>query len=364
MKKVIIGIVVALVLIAIAMPLTIAAADAGLPLDHVALTPSSVTLATNGTQQFTAVGQDSANAPVADVNYTWSVIAGTGTISTSGLYTAGSTAGTSTVQVVATQGIITKTALATVTVVVPGPLDHVALTPATVTIPISGTQQFTAVGQDSANVPAIGVNYTWSVIAGTGSISTSGLYTAAATAGTSTVQVVATQGIITKTATATVTVVVVGALDHVVLTPTSASVSVGGTQQFTAVGQDSANVPVTGVNYTWAVTAGSGTISTSGLLTAGSTAGTSTVQVTATQGSISKTATAIVTVSTGQREEDEDRFEPHGWEHGKKKGWGGEHTPPGWSKGNKKGWGDEHFPPGLMKAKRNHESDDESSEED
>jgi hypothetical protein len=80
MKKAIISIVVALVLIAAAMPLAIASADAEPPLDHVALSPTSVTLPINGAQQFTAVGQDSANAPVTGVTYTWGVIAGSGTI--------------------------------------------------------------------------------------------------------------------------------------------------------------------------------------------------------------------------------------------------------------------------------------------
>jgi predicted aspartyl protease len=274
MKKAIISIVVALVLIAAAMPLAIAIADTEQPLDHVALSPTSVTLTINGTQQFTAVGQDSANLTVTDVTYTWGVIAGSGNITASGLFTTAGTAGTSTVQVIATQGGITKTALATVTMVVPGSLDHVALSPTSITLTINGTQQFTAVGQDSANLI------------------------------------------------------------------------------------------VTGVGYTWGVIAGSGNITASGLFTAGSTAGTSTVQVIATQGGIIKTTLAKVTVSTSMSEQKADRSAPPGWEHGKKKGWGGEHTPPGWSKGNKRGWDNKGNPPGLMKAKVHDSDDDESSVED
>jgi hypothetical protein len=151
-------------------------------------------------------------------------------------------------------------------------------------------------------------------------------------------------------------------LDHVALSPTSVTLSINGTQQFTAVGQDSANITVTSVTYTWGVIAVSGNITASGLFTSGNTTGTSTVQVVATQDTITKTAFATVTVSTSMSDKEEDRHTPPGWEHGKKKGWGSKDMPPGWSKGNKKGWDDEGNPPGLMKAKLHESDDDESSE--
>jgi len=349
LKNLFFGILVALVLTMTMIPAVIVSAEEIPPLDHVILSPINVTLPTEGTQQFTAIGQDSANATVTGVNYTWSVIAGGGTISPLGSFTASDTAGTSTIQVVATKDIITRTATATVTVVVPGPLDHVALAPNTVTIAVNGTQQFTAIGQDLLNVPATDVSYEWSVISGTGTISTSGLYTAAATPGTNTVKVIATKDTITKSDTATVTVVVPGTLDHVILTPAMVNLGFGETQQFTAISQDFANITVTDVSYTWTITAGSGTISNSGLFTASGMVGTSTVEVTATQGAIVESTTAIITVV--QWEDDEDRCEPCGWAHGKKLGWHGEKTPPGWSKGNKTGWAGEVCPPGLMKAK-------------
>ncbi len=143
-------------------------------------------------------------------------------------------------------------------------------------------------------------------------------------------------------------------LDHVALSPTSVTLPINGTQQFTAVGRDSANLTVTDVDYTWGVIAGSGNITASGLFTAAGTAGTSTAQVVATQGGITKTALATVTVLTSVSEQEEDRHTPPGWEHGKKKGWGGGQTPPGWSKSNKKGWNGEGNPPGQMKAKESH----------
>jgi hypothetical protein len=87
-----------------------------------------------------------------------------------------------------------------------------------------------------------------------------------------------------------------GVLDHVQITPTSATVPVGSPVQFLAQSYDSNNAVITGVTYQWSVSGG-GTISTTGLFTAGTTIGKFNVQVTATQGTLSKTATAVVKVT-------------------------------------------------------------------
>jgi hypothetical protein len=89
-----------------------------------------------------------------------------------------------------------------------------------------------------------------------------------------------------------------GVLATIALTPTSASVLPNLTQQFAAVGKDADGNAVT-ISPTWSVVALGGTISTSGLFTAGTTAGTFTNTVKATSGSISGTATVIVTTTTG-----------------------------------------------------------------
>jgi hypothetical protein len=111
-----------------------ALADAPGPLDHVILSPTSQTLAPGATQQFVAQGVDAANAPITGLNYFWMVIAGGGTINTTGIFTAGDTTGTftNTVEVVVVQGTIIKVANATiiVTPTVAGPLNHITITPA------------------------------------------------------------------------------------------------------------------------------------------------------------------------------------------------------------------------------------------
>jgi hypothetical protein len=55
-----------------------------------------------------------------------------------------------------------------------------------------------------------------------------------------------------------------GPLDHVVISPGSALLSVGGVQQFTAQGLDSNNQTAANVSYFWMVTSGGGVINSQG----------------------------------------------------------------------------------------------------
>jgi hypothetical protein len=111
------------------------------------------------------------------------------------------------VEVVAVQGTTVKLASATVTVTgTPGSLHHIQVTPASATIAPSGTQQFTAQGYDLSNIPIQGLTYTWSVVAGGGTIinSITGLFTAGTATGTFLNTVMATLNGGTMTGTATV----------------------------------------------------------------------------------------------------------------------------------------------------------------
>ncbi len=82
-----------------------------------------------------------------------------------------------------------------------------------------------------------------------------------------------------------------GVLDHITVSPGSANVLTGATQQFTAQGYDADNYPIYGLPITWSVSGG-GTINPAGLYTAGESTGS--VTVTATSGTISGTATVQV----------------------------------------------------------------------
>ncbi|MDQ6769012.1 MAG: S8 family serine peptidase [Gemmatimonadota bacterium] len=106
--------------------------------------------------------------------------------------------------------------------------------------------------------------------------------------------VTATSGSVSGTAIVTVNEPLPGALATITVTPSSLSVFVGGQQQFTATGKD-ANGTVVAVTPTWSVSTNGGAITVDGLFSAGTLAGTYTV--TASNGSVKGTAT--VTVKAG-----------------------------------------------------------------
>jgi len=280
-------------------------------LDHVVVTPASSTVAAGGTQQFAAQGYDASNAAIPGLTYFWVAAAGSGTITAAGLFTAGTTLGAyaNGIQAVALQNnIAVKVGYASVTVIAVAPtLDHVAITPASASLAPAGTQQFAAQGYDASNVAIPGLTYYWSVVAaGAGTVTQAGLFTAGSIPGTypNAVQAIAVQAnTVIKYATASVTVtgVAPGALDNVKITPSSATLAPGATQQFSAQGYDASNVAIPGLSYFWSVAAaGAGTITPAGVFKAGNTPGTypNAVQGIAVQGNaIIKYATASVTVT-------------------------------------------------------------------
>ena len=240
------------------------------PVVAVTISPTSVSLLTGGTQQFSATVTGSSNTAV-----TWSVTGGS--VSSTGLYTAPTTAGTYTVKATSVADT-TKSASATVTVSA-APVVAISISPTSASMLTGGTQQFTATVTGSSNTAV-----TWSATGG--SVSSSGLYTAPSSAGTYTVTATSAADT-TKSASATVTVSApVVALS---ISPTSASMLTGGTQQFTATVTGSSNTAVT-----WSAAGGS--VSSSGLYTAPSSAGTYTVTATSVADT-TKSASATVTVS-------------------------------------------------------------------
>ncbi|RIK40061.1 MAG: hypothetical protein DCC58_14445 [Chloroflexi bacterium] len=80
----------------------------------------------------------------------------------------------------------------------------------------------------------------------------------------------------------------------VVVTPASATVQAGMTQQFAATVLDSAGQPIDGAAVTWDVVSGGGTVNSTGLFTAGSATGTFTNTVVATSNGVSGSASVTV----------------------------------------------------------------------
>ena len=253
-------------------------------LSAVEITPTTVSLQTSASQQFSAVGRMS-DGSTSGVSVNWSATGGT--ISTSGLYTAGTSAGT--FRVIAVQQGGTRADTSSVTITVPAPtLTAVELTPATVTLNTGVTQQFTTVGRMSdGSTSAVSVTYT----ATGGSITAGGLYTAGSTAGT--FRVIAVRQGDTKADTSSITITVPApTLTAVEVSPTTATVAAGTTQQFTALGRMSDN-STSSIAVNWSATGG--TVSGTGLYTAGATAGA--FRVIAVQQGGTKADTANVTVT-------------------------------------------------------------------
>ncbi len=199
----------------------------------VAVTPKTSSITVGMTAQLTATVTGSTDKAV-----TWSVQEGTagGSVTSAGLYTAPQTAGTYHV-IAKSHADPTKSDTATVTSSTSPPAPAPAPAPAVVAVSVSPTTvdvdacqtyTFTASVTGTSNTAV-----TWSTLEGTtgGTISTTGVYTAPATAGT--YHVVATsQADTTKTTTATVTVT--ERIVSVAVNPQTVTVSQGGTAQFSA----------------------------------------------------------------------------------------------------------------------------------
>jgi hypothetical protein len=223
-------------------------------LESITVTPSPQSLAIGAVQTFTAVGHDDDGNVVA-ITPTWTVTSGGGTITSLGVFTAGTVSGTFTNTVRATVGSGCSGIFGRATVtVLPGALTTITISPPSTSLLEGATQQFTATGAD-VHGNAVAITPVWSVSsAGGGTIDAStGLYTAGSTPGTFTNSVVATASSIAALATVTVTAPV-GALATIEITPANPSMFGPSSKQFTATGYDALHnvVPITGT-LTWSL---------------------------------------------------------------------------------------------------------------
>ena len=250
------------------------------------VSPASINIAPGAAQQFSAVGRNS-DGTSSSVSVNWSATGGS--ITAGGLYTAGATAGT--FRVIAVRQGDTKADTSSVTIAAPAPtLTAVEVSPTTATVAAGATQQFSALGRMSDNSTA-SVTVTWSATGGT--ITTGGLYTAGATAGSYRVIAVRQGDTKADTSSVTITAVTAPTLSAVVLTPATVSLATGATQQFSATGRMS-DGSTAAVSVTYAATGG--TITPGGLYTAGATAGA--YRVIAVQQGGTRADTSGVTVTT------------------------------------------------------------------
>jgi|GEM_PF-3576514 len=253
-------------------------------LSKVVLGPSTVSLDAGSSQVFTVSGvwSDGATSPPP---VTFSATGGS--INSAGKYVAGSQAGT--YRVIATQsgGSLADTSVVTIQQAT-STLIGLVLQPSAATVPTGATQSFvvTATWSDGSSA-APPVTYT----ATGGTVSASGVYTGGATPGT--YRLIATHTGGTRADTSAIVIPSSVTLTQLSLTPATVTVAPGGTQQLLVTGSWSdGSTLAPAVTYS----ATGGTVSPTGLYTAGSAIGTFRVIALRTGGT--EADTSVVTIGS------------------------------------------------------------------
>ncbi|MBP2648474.1 MAG: hypothetical protein H6Q77_2098 [Gemmatimonadetes bacterium] len=264
-------------------------------LSSIELSPASATLQVAATQQFTATGHFSDGSSAA-VTVSWTATGGT--VSASGLFTAGPVPGTFEVVATGQGGSVSGAAAVTVTAA-PPVLTSVTVSPATVSLAPTAKQQFTATGHYSGGGTG-SVTVNWTATGGT--INSSGLYTAGPADGAYQVTATEVGSAISGNAGVTITTPPPN-LVAIEVSPSGVRILPFITQQYAAVGRlnDNTTVPVAVV---WSVTYSTlttvhNTISPGGLFQAGNVLGSFTVTATEAGGTLSGSMPVSVHSTTG-----------------------------------------------------------------
>jgi trimeric autotransporter adhesin len=213
------------------------------PVASVSVSPESASLTVGGTRQFTATTRAQDGTVLTGRTVTWSTgNASVATVNSStGLVTAVAPGSTS---VTASSEGQSGSATVTVTNV---PVASVSVSPESASLTVGGTRQFTATTRAQDGTVLTGRTVTWST--GNASVATvnssTGLVTAVAPGSTS---VTATSEGQSGSASVTVVPVPVASVD---VSPETATVTVGGTAQFTATPRDQAGTALTGRSISW-----------------------------------------------------------------------------------------------------------------
>ena len=185
----------------------------------VSVAPASVSMGAGATQTFTATVSGNSNTAV-----TWAISPAVGTITSAGLYTAPAAVTAAQSVTVTATSAVSASAIGTATISLTVPAKPtVTIAPATVTLNAAAMQQFTATVTGATNTAV-----TWSINPSTGSISTSGLYTAPTAVST------AQSVMVTATSVADTTVSATATVSLAVQTPDMGTISsIGDVYQFT-----------------------------------------------------------------------------------------------------------------------------------
>jgi uncharacterized protein YjdB len=230
----------------------------GLQVAQIVIVPGSTTVQPDQDYQFVGYGRTVVGDSVA-VALVWSTTRGT--ISPSGRYVADSLEGDYEVRATLAQPEADATVSSGTSKVRVRRLAQLLVTPAAATLRTQGTQPFAAYGRLNGG-DSVPVAVTWAATGG--SISSAGLFNAGLTPGE--YAVTATGKGFSTAATVTLTNIPVASLS---VTPASATLSLGSTQQLSAVTKDSAGNTLTGRVVTWlSSNPAVATVSGSGLVTA------------------------------------------------------------------------------------------------
>ncbi|SRR6266851_3888842 len=255
------------------------------PVASVAVSPASASVSAGQTVQLTATPRDANGVPLSGRVVTWSSSsAAVATVNGSGLVSGVAPGSAS---ITATSEGKSGTATVTVNGV---PVASVTVSPATASIMVGQTVQLGATPKDANGNVLTGRVVTWtSNNPGVATVNGTGLVTALA-AGTAIITAACESA--TSTAAITVTNVPVAS---VMVSPATASVTVGQTVQLTATPKDANGNPLSGRSITWATNnAGVATVSGSGLVP-GVAVGSATI--TATSEGKNGTAAIVVTAA-------------------------------------------------------------------
>ncbi len=258
-------------------------------LNRIDVTPATGTVPAGGTGQFAAIGKDANGNAVSLSSVAWSTAGGLGTIDSNGLFTAGGALGTGTVT--ATSGGISGGA---VVQVVAGPLASIAISPATVVAEASATVVLEALPEDAYGNPISSVPVSWSTTIGDVTpIDVDGmhaLFRAPVAAGTGTITV--SSGPLSTPVSVRI---VSGAMERILVIPSTVQVRVGGSIELQALALDRYGNEVGNVTFAWSSTIGSLQVAADGR-SASLSGGDQTGSGTLTVSSGTKTTTVGVTV--------------------------------------------------------------------
>ena len=162
--------------------------------------PAAVELAIGESVRFTVSPLDEYGNEIAGlpISYRWPEAAGSSRLGPSGQFIAGTTAASFPIVIAARQGDVERVALTAVTIH-PGSMERVVVEPTTATLEIGATQQFVFKALDGYSNEIDSLLASWSADPEAGSVDSSGMFTAAARAGTYTggVRVAVTYGDVT-----------------------------------------------------------------------------------------------------------------------------------------------------------------------